>query len=78
MNLLVNTNSAKKASPITLPDLLIHGYQNDVITHDHSKRIFANLGAVKKQRIVAEMADMTTSGKGRNTKIISMILPIFR
>jgi pimeloyl-ACP methyl ester carboxylesterase len=47
-------NSAKKANRINIPALLIHGDQDDVITPDHSERIFANLGVVKKQRIVVE------------------------
>jgi pimeloyl-ACP methyl ester carboxylesterase len=47
-------NSAEKAKNIRIPTLLIHGDKDDVITPDHSQRIFDNLKTVKKERIVLE------------------------
>lgn len=47
-------NTAEKARRITIPTLLIHGDRDEVITPDHSQRIFDNLKTNSKQRIVIE------------------------
>lgn len=45
-------NTAARALEITIPTLLIHGEQDDVLPPDHSERIFANLQASQKKMIV--------------------------
>jgi pimeloyl-ACP methyl ester carboxylesterase len=47
-------NSAEKAKSIIIPTLLIHGDKDDVITPNHSQKIFDNLKTDKKKRIVLE------------------------
>ena len=47
-------NTSGKAKKIDIPTLLIHGDKDDVITPDHSQRIFDNLKTNKKKRVVLE------------------------
>jgi pimeloyl-ACP methyl ester carboxylesterase len=47
-------NTAEKAKRITIPTLLVHGDRDEVITPDHSQRIFNNLKSPRKQRVVIE------------------------
>jgi hypothetical protein len=44
-------NNAKK---INIPTLLIHGDKDDVITPDHSQRIFDNLKTHKKKLVIIQ------------------------
>lgn len=45
-------NTAARADEITIPTLLIHGEQDDVLPPDHSERIFANLQTQEKEMTV--------------------------
>jgi pimeloyl-ACP methyl ester carboxylesterase len=45
-------NTARRAKQITIPALLIHGDRDEVITPEHSERIFDNLQSKIKRRIV--------------------------
>ncbi|WP_242086538.1 alpha/beta hydrolase [Aestuariivivens sediminis] len=47
-------NTAEKAKQINIPTLLIHGDKDNVISPDHSQRIFGNLRSSKKKRIVLQ------------------------
>jgi pimeloyl-ACP methyl ester carboxylesterase len=47
-------NTKDRAKNITIPTLLIHGDQDEVISPDHSLRIYNNLKTTSKQRIVLE------------------------
>lgn len=47
-------NTAEKAKNIDCPTLLIHGDIDDVITPDHSQRIFNNLKTQNKKIVVLE------------------------
>jgi len=47
-------NNAVKARKIKTPTLLIHGDKDDVITPDHSQRIYDALAAKNKKRTVLE------------------------
>jgi len=45
-------NTAEKAKHINIPTLLIHGDKDNVITSDHSNRIFKNLKSDNKKKII--------------------------
>lgn len=47
-------NSKEKAKRIVIPTLLIHGSNDQVITADHSQRIFDQLKTERKKRVLIE------------------------
>lgn len=47
-------NTANRAKNIEIPTLLIHGDKDNVITADHSQRIFYNIKAYKKKIVLIE------------------------
>ncbi|MBN2667669.1 MAG: alpha/beta fold hydrolase [Bacteroidales bacterium] len=47
-------NTVERAKRIDIPTLLVHGNKDDVISPDHSQRIYNNLKTSRKKRIIID------------------------